>query len=66
MGLHPRVELADINQAAPYIEMGVKHFCIGWEVRILHNWWRVNGEGMRTMLTGHKPAAADKETAKTY
>lgn len=66
MGLHPRVELADINQAAPYIEMGVKHFCIGWDVRILHDWWRVNGEGMRTMLTGDKPAATEKETAKTY
>lgn len=66
MGLHPRVELADINQAAPYIEMGVKHFCIGWDVRILHDWWRVNGEGMRTMLTGHKPAATEKEAAKTY
>jgi hypothetical protein len=33
MGLHPRVELADIKQAAPYLEMGVKHFCIGWDVR---------------------------------
>jgi hypothetical protein len=30
--------------------MGVKHFCIGWDVRILHDWWRVNGEGMRAML----------------
>jgi 2-keto-3-deoxy-L-rhamnonate aldolase RhmA len=49
-GLHPRVELADINQAAPYLEMGVKHFCIGWDVRILHDWWRVNGEGMRAKL----------------
>jgi 2-keto-3-deoxy-L-rhamnonate aldolase RhmA len=66
MGLHPRVELADINQAAPYIEMGVKHFCIGWDVRILHDWWRVNGEGMRTMLTGDKPAATEKKPAKTY
>src|SRR5690242_15860442 len=26
-GLHPRVELADIKGAAPYLEMGVKHFC---------------------------------------
>src|SRR6476620_2229294 len=54
---HPdvtRVELADIKQAAPYLEMGVKHFCIGWDVRILHEWWRVNGEGMRGMLTGAK------------
>lgn len=66
MGLHPRVELADIKQAAPYIEMGVKHFCIGWDVRILHDWWRANGEGMRTMLTGSNPAAAAKDAAKTY
>ena len=49
-GLHPRVELADITQAAPYLEMGVKHFCIGWDVRILHDWWRANGEGMRALL----------------
>lgn len=66
MGLHPRVELADIKQAAPYLEMGVKHFCIGWDVRILHEWWRVNGEGMRAMLTGAKPGASAKEAAKTY
>ena len=49
-GLHPRVELADIKQATPYLEMGVKHFCIGWDVRILHDWWRANGEGMRALL----------------
>jgi 2-keto-3-deoxy-L-rhamnonate aldolase RhmA len=66
MGLHPRVELADINQAAPYLEMGVKHFCIGWDVRILHEWWRVSGEGMRGMLTGAKLGAAEKRAANTY
>jgi 2-keto-3-deoxy-L-rhamnonate aldolase RhmA len=57
--LHPRVELADITQAAPYLEMGVKHFCIGWDVRILHDWWRANGEGMRAMLA--KAASAETE-----
>ena len=31
-GLHPRVELADIDLTAPYLEMGVRHFCIGWDV----------------------------------
>ena len=35
-GLHPRIELGDINQAAPYLKMGVKHFCIGWDVRVLY------------------------------
>ena len=49
------MELADIKQAAPYLEMGVKHFCIGWDVRILHEWWRINGESMRAML----PTARD-------
>ncbi len=64
-GLHPRIELANINDAAPYLEMGVKHFCIGWDVRILHDWWRVNGAGMRAML-GAEDAAAEKMTAGTY
>ena len=67
-GLHPRVELGNINDAAPYLEMGVKHFCIGWDVRILHDWWRTNGHGMRAMLEGASDAAspAAKEIAATY
>ena len=58
-GLHPRVELRDINQAGPYLEMGVQHFCIGWDVRILHDWWRTNGEGMRAILNGERAGTAD-------
>ena len=48
----PAAELGDIAQAAPYLEMGVQHFCIGWDVRILHDWWRANGAGMRAILQG--------------
>jgi 2-keto-3-deoxy-L-rhamnonate aldolase RhmA len=55
-GLHPRVELRDIKEAAPYLEMGVKHFCIGWDVRILYDWWQANGAGMRGMLGDAAPA----------
>ena len=58
-GLHPRVELADIKQAAPYLEMGVKHFCIGWDVRILADWWDTKGAEMRKLLrTKPKKAVA--------
>jgi 4-hydroxy-2-oxoheptanedioate aldolase len=56
-GLHPRIELSDITQAVPYLEMGVKHFCIGWDVRILHDWWRTNGEGMRAILQRERGGA---------
>jgi 2-keto-3-deoxy-L-rhamnonate aldolase RhmA len=71
MGLHPRVELADIKQAAPYLEMGVKHFCIGWDVRILHEWWRINGEGMRALLGTARDGASTadsqpRQTVGTY
>jgi 2-keto-3-deoxy-L-rhamnonate aldolase RhmA len=65
-GLHPRVELGDIKQAAPYLEMGVKHFCIGWDVRVLYDWWRTNGVGMRAMLTGASPATSPKQAVTTY
>ncbi len=71
MGLHPRVELGDIKQAAPYLEMGVKHFCIGWDVRILHEWWRINGEDMRALLGSARDGASTagsqlRQTAETY
>src|SRR6195952_2256182 len=67
-GLHPRIELANIKDAAPYLEMGVKHFCIGWDVRILHDWCGTNGHGIRTMLEGvsESEGVAAKEIAATY
>jgi 4-hydroxy-2-oxoheptanedioate aldolase len=66
-GLHPRIELRDFSGAEPYIEMGVKHFCIGWDVRILHDWWVVNGKGMRGLLEeGASVAAPVREAVGTY
>ena len=58
-GLHPRVELRDPSQAQRYLEMGVKHFCIGWDVRILADWWDTKGAEMRKLLrTKPKKAVA--------
>jgi len=63
-GLHPRVELRDPGQAEKYLKMGVKHFCIGWDVRILADWWDEKGAQMRGML-GSADAPALKVAAKT-
>ena len=64
MGLHPRVELRDPDQAGKYLAMGVKHFCIGWDVRILADWWDTKGAEMRGMLGGKADAPA-KVAGKT-
>jgi 4-hydroxy-2-oxoheptanedioate aldolase len=55
-GLHPRAEISEPGQAARYLEMGVKHFCIGWDVAILHRWWGENGAAMRDVLTAKRRA----------
>ncbi len=52
MGKNPRVELRDPSQAAKYLDMGVQHFCIGWDVRILADWWDTKGAEMRDMVEG--------------
>jgi 4-hydroxy-2-oxoheptanedioate aldolase len=57
-GLHPRVELRDPSQADKYLKMGVKHFCIGWDVRILADWWDTKGAEMRGLLDGKAAAPA--------
>jgi 4-hydroxy-2-oxoheptanedioate aldolase len=59
-GLHPRVELRDPSQAQRYLEMGVKHFCIGWDVRILADWWDTKGAEMRKLLRAKPRKAAAK------
>ena len=64
MGLHPRVELRDPSQAKRYLQMGVKHFCIGWDVRILADWWDSKGAEMRDMLKVQKGKAKPTARAK--
>jgi len=62
MGKNPRVELRDPSQAAKYLDMGVQHFCIGWDVRILADWWDSKGAEMRNLVEGKaaKPTAEAK------
>ena len=64
MGLHPRVELRDPSQAKRYLQMGVKHFCIGWDVRILADWWDSKGAEMRGMLKKKPGKGAGKSAGK--
>ena len=49
-GVHPRVELDDFEKARDFIEMGVRHFCIGWDLMTIYQWCRKHGEGLHRLL----------------
>jgi 4-hydroxy-2-oxoheptanedioate aldolase len=60
-GVAPRVEVPNFEAAKPFVDMGVKHFCIGWDVGIIYTWCNQNGEGMRKMLGIEAPKTEKKE-----
>jgi len=49
-GVHPRVELDNFEKAQEFIDMGVRHFCIGWDLMTIYQWCQQHGEGMRKLL----------------
>jgi 2-keto-3-deoxy-L-rhamnonate aldolase RhmA len=49
-GVAPRVEISDVSQAKPWIEMGVRHFCVGWDLAVISGWCRQQARGMRDLL----------------
>ena len=57
-GIAPRAEIGRPEDARKYLDMGVKHFCIGWDVSILYNWFMANGKAMRELL-GREPIEGD-------
>jgi 4-hydroxy-2-oxoheptanedioate aldolase len=55
-GIPARVEIRDAGGAQPYLDMGVRHFCVGWDVRILNDWFTTQGKVMQDLLTGNAPS----------
>jgi len=51
MGIAPRAEISSPEEAKRYIEMGVRNFNIGVDLRILFSWWRKKGEDLRKLLS---------------
>jgi 4-hydroxy-2-oxoheptanedioate aldolase len=51
-GIPPRAEIATPDQAKYYLDMGIRHFCMGTDLLTLHQWMKDNGEEMRKALEG--------------
>ncbi len=52
LGIPARAEIRDATGAQRYLDMGVKHFCVGWDVRVWHDWLTEQGKAMRDLVAG--------------
>ena len=50
-GVAPRVEIGSFQQAKPFAEMGVRHFCIGWDLGTIFAWCHKQAKGMKELLS---------------
>ena len=46
----PRVEIGSFEQAKPWLDLGVRHFCVGWDIVTIGQWCRTQGEEMKKLL----------------
>lgn len=51
LGIQPRAEINSAEQAKNYLAMGVRHFSIGTEMRILRNFWEDEGGKLRNIVS---------------
>lgn len=51
-GVQPRAELASADGAKRFLDMGVRHFCVGTDISVLFKYWQEEGEAMRRALEG--------------
>jgi len=53
-GVQPRCEIATPEQAKYYIDLGVRHFCLGDELGNATRYWAQQGAAMRTVVADLK------------
>jgi len=51
MDVAPRAEINSPEDAEKYVKLGVRHFNIGIDLKILFNWWKRNGEKLKKLLS---------------
>ncbi len=49
-GIQPRAEITEPSEAQAYLDQGVRHFCIGTDLHILHRWLDERGAQLATIL----------------
>jgi 4-hydroxy-2-oxoheptanedioate aldolase len=50
LGIAPRAEISHPNEAKAYLDQGVRHFCMGWDVSVLFDYFKTEGGALRDLL----------------
>ena len=66
MGIAPRAEINNPAQTKEYLDMGVKHFCVGSDVKILFDWFQGVGGQFNEILGRESVAAGQTEITSGY
>ena len=51
-GIPARAELGSVADAKRYMDLGIRHFSIGTDLRILYDWWKENTASLREVIAG--------------
>ena len=51
-GIPPRAEITEPEEALPYLELGVRHFCMGADTVIIHDWLDDRGRRLADIVGG--------------
>ncbi len=46
------LEINSPDEAKYYLDLGVRHFCIGTDLIVLYQWMKNNGEALRKVVEG--------------
>ncbi len=62
-GVQPRAEINDPDEAAYFLEQGIRHFCIGTDMQILYKWLDDRG-GRLAEILGDRPHRRCRRTRR--
>jgi 4-hydroxy-2-oxoheptanedioate aldolase len=64
-GIAPRVEIREPAQAEPWMKLGVKHFCMGWDVSVWFQYCKTQGSALRELLYSSGSGGAGTSDGRT-
>lgn len=51
-GVQPRAHIDSADEMKYYLDMGVRHFCVGDQMKILKNYWSAQGAEIQKIMAG--------------